>query len=682
MNSDYHFSGCMFHVFDHRRDQSPLATIPVITGAMLDACQYLVAGSSFAADTTNVVRLNLSDVIDESFFIPDTVERRDHMVAAARFLALMLNFQDEETPVSLIAPLEPLVLNPENCYPMNEEEKAMKIQPRAHSIKLCTMLQTIGGFLGFADLHAFAGYIGLLVQRFAPTDRIIAFREIASTLRFRPVRTHRDYRPPTINRSSYSEGQNLVQMPLAQPAVSFSTVPEYPIGSVLYAPGVRTHANPGIVNPIKQAFGPVELCNIIKVLGFGDFSLQGIVEDIPHTEIVVAGGSLCHAFQIHMESEAYYIADDRFTRVLPNRVPIPEYKGGDIDMFIVGKDTECARVRQAYLNNIIWNVVQILQSSLTFEDDVREILVTEKAVTISIWDKNHKQQYRFQIILRVYDSIAHVLETFDNHACQLAFNGETFFATPGAIQAHHTRSLVVNPLTMEPCNAKRLLKYWYRGFTLIVPYPEFLNSAAQPDFVPLIEKLVRISRSTAGDVDSSRGTKRPKLAASFAPYQDYLSDDDSLQADRDETACVSARIKQVWQSAFARYVKNQNKKTWLLQIYPMTVTPAAYPNRPDVIQVAKHIKALVTNVLIVNYNNEDTPPRWNVDLKEWVKEAELVKTSIVDPLDQSKCLNLAVFKGLPYFTRCSVEEMQNIKWERAPSPLDISRERLSRLFEA
>jgi hypothetical protein len=83
--------------------------------------------------------------------------------------------------------------------------------------------------------------------------------------------------------------------------------------------------------------------------------------------------------------------------------------------------------------------------------------------------------YPVQIILRAYPSISAILHAFDVPSCCVAYDGRTTYTTTlGAFALVH-RANIVNPAYRSLTYETRLVKYFQRGFALVLPH---LDTAA------------------------------------------------------------------------------------------------------------------------------------------------------------------------------------------------------------
>ena len=158
--------------------------------------------------------------------------------------------------------------------------------------------------------------------------------------------------------------------------------------------------------------------------------------------VVIAGGK---ALDVLLHSEEHI----KGNRVRMNVI--------DVDIFIHAPDTEMAFQLGAEIMNIIercyWDV---------------QVQKTEHAINM------HTKGYHWQIILRLYTSVAQILHGFDISACKCALvsNGSLpkALATASCLYAIANRTIIVDPERNSTSYVARLLKYCIsKKFSLIVP---------------------------------------------------------------------------------------------------------------------------------------------------------------------------------------------------------------------
>lgn len=120
----------------------------------------------------------------------------------------------------------------------------------------------------------------------------------------------------------------------------------------------------------------------------------------------------------------------------------------DYDIYIVCEEQEEARV-------IIKRILETTKGGLKAQ--------TGAALTICMED------IVIQIILRRYNSLEHVLRTFDLAPCQVLLHNDTIFVTPNWIHSIRHMSLWVNFHHWNQASVPRIFKYYNKGFEVFVP---------------------------------------------------------------------------------------------------------------------------------------------------------------------------------------------------------------------
>lgn len=129
----------------------------------------------------------------------------------------------------------------------------------------------------------------------------------------------------------------------------------------------------------------------------------------------------------------------------------------DVDIFVIGAENASERV-WGFLRDLTERVAQPYY-----------IMHAEHTITLTFYD--HVDSYhahKFQIILRVYPSIGHVLGGFDISAAMVAWNGEEFLATRLGLWTLVHSAIPIDVTRSSPSFKARLQKYHLRkGFGLI-----------------------------------------------------------------------------------------------------------------------------------------------------------------------------------------------------------------------
>lgn len=146
-------------------------------------------------------------------------------------------------------------------------------------------------------------------------------------------------------------------------------------------------------------------------------------------------------------------------------------KDGDVDFFIYGIDPHDDRM--------LWHTVATVVRSLKKAYDARGGLyemiqwMTPGVVSIAAWtasrDSDRAVEHKVQIILRAYPSISAILHAFDVPAACVAYDGSRAYTTTLGAFAHMFRANIVVPAYRSTTFETRLIKYFGRGYALVMP---------------------------------------------------------------------------------------------------------------------------------------------------------------------------------------------------------------------
>lgn len=103
--------------------------------------------------------------------------------------------------------------------------------------------------------------------------------------------------------------------------------------------------------------------------------------------------------------------------------------------------------------------------SLT-EFKIERIVTTRTMFTILVTYNN--TLLKFQIILKSHCNIAYLLNTFDLSVCQIAYDGDSFYATVPAFFSIKTGLIPIELYRARKAFENRIIKYYGRGFGLIL----------------------------------------------------------------------------------------------------------------------------------------------------------------------------------------------------------------------
>lgn len=129
----------------------------------------------------------------------------------------------------------------------------------------------------------------------------------------------------------------------------------------------------------------------------------------------------------------------------------------DVDIFVIGSENASERV---------WGFLHDLTARVAHP---YSIMHAEHTITVAFDSQAYPHlANKFQIILRVYPSIGHVLHGFDISAAMVAWNGEEFLTTRLGLWTLVHNAIPIDATRSSPSFKARLQKYHLRkGFGLI-----------------------------------------------------------------------------------------------------------------------------------------------------------------------------------------------------------------------
>lgn len=130
----------------------------------------------------------------------------------------------------------------------------------------------------------------------------------------------------------------------------------------------------------------------------------------------------------------------------------------DIDIFVVGMSTDDATARIFGFMRDVIALVPIQTYSISHSQHQITLTFDGDGVYTSI--------VKFQFILRLYPSIAHILGGFDISICQVAYDGSVFYATKLGAWSIARQCVLVDVTRASPSFSHRIEKY--RGLADII----------------------------------------------------------------------------------------------------------------------------------------------------------------------------------------------------------------------
>lgn len=198
----------------------------------------------------------------------------------------------------------------------------------------------------------------------------------------------------------------------------------------------------------------------------------GLLDGLDWTNLLAAGGSVvaCAGRTPDGAKRAAYFdptpgpGPKKRTSEDPERSPFRF--STDIDLFIVGGDDGVAPTADEAVS-IAEHVLEVVQRNA---DAAAAVISSGSAVTFAVgFPRRH-----VQVVLKLFDSPADVLTSFDVDCCAFGFDGERLVCLPRALRALATRVNVVDTSRRSQTYESRLLKYARRQFAIGV-MPELMR---------------------------------------------------------------------------------------------------------------------------------------------------------------------------------------------------------------
>lgn len=195
----------------------------------------------------------------------------------------------------------------------------------------------------------------------------------------------------------------------------------------------------------------------------------------------------------------------------------------DVDLFLYNLTDEEAREKILQIKGFVSDYCS---------DVMRDSLyVLENKYVITLIPRNYsKNEYKIQIIKRIYKNIHEILVGFDIDACAVAYNGQKVLLSNRSMNAFITRLNVVDISRRSPSYEYRLFKYHQRGFGIYIPFEfrkqmnklYFLNRNCKG--IDRLMYLLKYNRTTAMTSFLNQTTQRMnvKLKTSISDYEESI----------------------------------------------------------------------------------------------------------------------------------------------------------------
>ena len=195
----------------------------------------------------------------------------------------------------------------------------------------------------------------------------------------------------------------------------------------------------------------------------------------------------------------------------------------DLDYYVVGMDAGCERSLWAKVDEVL----AVFRESSSDPSDTA-VRFSKNVITVSQASPGRPKQ---QLILRVYPTMASVIQAFDVDPCCMAYDGQTTYLTHSAARALVTKRMILDPSRRSLTYEARLAKYMNRGVDMILPHlemrPDMANSYV---IMPHLKLLVHDFKAGVAEVQV--------LSDLNQPASDYDEDEQPAIAE----PCMAAKI--------------------------------------------------------------------------------------------------------------------------------------------
>lgn len=134
-------------------------------------------------------------------------------------------------------------------------------------------------------------------------------------------------------------------------------------------------------------------------------------------------------------------------------------------------------------------------------------VATDQSFTITM--RSYGIDVKFQVILRLYNSISQVITGFDIDSCTAAWDGKRVYCTQRYIRALQTGYNIADPERQSTTYAYRLIKYLQRGFGIAMPGLELpirkVSTTESTGVMRIIDRWTHFSKFVNDAYASKRG---------------------------------------------------------------------------------------------------------------------------------------------------------------------------------
>lgn len=146
----------------------------------------------------------------------------------------------------------------------------------------------------------------------------------------------------------------------------------------------------------------------------------------------------------------------------------------DVDIFLYGLTPKAANKKVEEILHAMYDAYAEYYSTakdgITTNDVEKhmqtaiETIRNDNCVTVRFDDKQE-----IQIILRLYETVEEILDNFDIGSCSVGYDGDEVYFSERGVQSYETFTNFIEPEKRSTTYEYRLVKYWHRGFRIVLP---------------------------------------------------------------------------------------------------------------------------------------------------------------------------------------------------------------------
>jgi hypothetical protein len=211
-------------------------------------------------------------------------------------------------------------------------------------------------------------------------------------------------------------------------------------------------------------------------------------------------------------------------------------KVNDIDVFVYGLDRDAAKAKIDHV------ISSIKQKAIDMKYDTR-VYMNKNVINIYVFDT--KKLLQVQIILRLYDTLAHVLVGFDVDCCCVCYDGKNISVSDRGFYALKHRVNVANLKRRSPSYENRLIKYSFRGFDVVTDFDYesvynkmFFMSSENYGFTRLLEQEL-INNGQLKNIIFSNTLRFRQTASYTSNHSVYAKENLEIKDIRNTENCIT-----------------------------------------------------------------------------------------------------------------------------------------------